>query len=131
MTDPTADDFAIGTQAPLTLRQRMVLQFIADFRAQKGFAPTLREIGRHMGIRSSNGVNDHLRALERKGFIRREDVTARSIVLIGAGAKETSIPSDEIATDRARNVRAACDRIDEQLLFLSRQIARIRSELSK
>ncbi len=51
----------------LTHRQQMVLDFIRESIADRGYPPTLREIGARMGIRSTNGVNDHLRALERKG----------------------------------------------------------------
>jgi repressor LexA len=39
----------------------------------------LREIGSHFGIRSTNGVNDHLRALEKKGFLHREDLKSRAL----------------------------------------------------
>jgi SOS-response transcriptional repressor LexA len=63
----------------LTKRQRMVLDFINQSIGDRGYPPTLREIGSHMGIRSTNGVNDHLRALERKGFIKREDMRSRAL----------------------------------------------------
>lgn len=66
----------------LTDRQQMVLDFIAGFTRTHGYGPTLREIGRWMSIRSTNGVNDHLRALERKGYIRRTSQLSRSIVLL-------------------------------------------------
>src|SRR5271170_1023569 len=48
----------------LTQRQQMVLVFIRQSISDRGYPPTLREIGARMGIRSTNGVNDHLRALE-------------------------------------------------------------------
>jgi repressor LexA len=54
----------------LTARQFRALQFIKSFQAQNGYPPTFREIGEDMGIRSTNGVNDHLRSLERKGYLR-------------------------------------------------------------
>lgn len=66
----------------LTLRQEQVLDFIRDHVAAKGFAPTLREIGFHLKIGSTNGVTDHLLALERKGYIRRDQSKARSLVVI-------------------------------------------------
>ena len=50
----------------LTPRQKLILDFITDSVKRHGFPPTIREIGDHMGIRSTNGVNDHLKALERK-----------------------------------------------------------------
>jgi len=66
----------------LTDRQQMTLAFVRE-RILDGLPPTLREIGRFMGIRSTNGVTDHLLALERKGYIRLErGRIRRGIVLV-------------------------------------------------
>ena len=73
---------------PLTDRQKAVLEFISQSIESRGYPPTLREIGEHMGIRSTNGVNDHLKALEKKGYLEREDLKSRAlrpISLDGAG----------------------------------------------
>src|SRR5687768_18622471 len=67
----------------LTDRQKEVLEFIQRSIDGRGYPPTLREIGEHMGIRSTNGVNDHLRALERKGYLRREDMKSRALRVVG------------------------------------------------
>jgi repressor LexA len=66
----------------LTKRQEQTLDFIRKSIEDRGYPPTLREIGEHMGIRSTNGVNDHLRALERKGYLRREDMKSRALKLV-------------------------------------------------
>jgi repressor LexA len=63
----------------LTDRQQQILDFIAGSINGRGFPPTLREIGEHFGIRSTNGVNDHLKALEKKGHLRREDLKSRAM----------------------------------------------------
>lgn len=63
----------------LTQRQKMVLEFIQNTISADGYPPTLREIGNFMGIRSTNGVNDHLRALERKGYLTRKDMKSRTL----------------------------------------------------
>ncbi len=63
----------------LTERQQQVLHYIRQSIHERGYPPTLREIGAHMGIRSTNGVNDHLRALERKGYLTREDMKSRAL----------------------------------------------------
>ncbi len=63
----------------LTQRQQMVLDYIRQSITDRGYPPTLREIGARMGIRSTNGVNDHLRALERKGYLTREDMKSRAL----------------------------------------------------
>jgi repressor LexA len=63
----------------LTDRQREILEFITHSIGDRGYPPTLREIGTHFGIRSTNGVNDHLRALEKKGYLQREDLKSRAL----------------------------------------------------
>lgn len=63
----------------LTDRQQEILEFISTSIQDRGYPPTIREIGEHMGIRSTNGVNDHLKALERKGFLRRDDLKSRAM----------------------------------------------------
>src|SRR5260221_6556164 len=63
----------------LTQRQREILDFIQASIVERGFPPTLREIGEHFSIRSTNGVNDHLKALEKKGHLRREDLKSRAM----------------------------------------------------
>ena len=66
----------------LTKRQAQTLDFIRQSIEERGYPPTLREIGESMGIRPTNGVNDHLRALERKGYLRREDMKSRALRLV-------------------------------------------------
>jgi len=81
----------------LTKRQAQTLGFIRQSIEERGYPPTLREIGEHMGIRSTNGVNDHLRALERKGYLRREDMKSRALKLVkDAGAKPAAPNSDDL-----------------------------------
>src|SRR6187401_3167189 len=77
-----------NVRQPLTARQREALDFITYCLDERGYPPTLREIGEHMGIRSTNGVNDHLKALERKGYLRREDMKSRALKLV-----EESLPT--------------------------------------
>lgn len=62
----------------LTKRQAAVLQYIIRCIRDNGMPPTIAEIGQKFGISSTNGVNDHLVALEKKGYIERSS-KARSI----------------------------------------------------
>src|SRR5438105_15814252 len=55
----------------LTPRQGNVFEFIKDRIQSRGYGPTVREIGEHFQISSPNGVMCHLRALERKGLLKR------------------------------------------------------------
>jgi repressor LexA len=63
----------------LTRRQKQILEFITKWTNDQGYPPTIREIGRAMGIRSTNGVNDHLKALEKKGALKREVLKSRAL----------------------------------------------------
>ncbi len=79
----------------LTERQKQILHFIVREREARGFPPTIREIGQRMDIRSTNGVNDHLKALERKGYLLRGEQQSRSLVptkrarlVLGLGARK-------------------------------------------
>ena len=64
----------------LTDRQLEVLRYIARQIEDAGYPPTIREIGEALDIRSTNGVNDHLKALERKGFLTRDPVKSRALI---------------------------------------------------
>ncbi|HSR53921.1 MAG TPA: hypothetical protein VLV83_24095 [Acidobacteriota bacterium] len=72
---------------PLTKRQEQVLEFIRTHIAGYGYPPTLREIGDRLNICSTNGVDDHLRALERKGHIKVRPRVSRGIQLTGKGER--------------------------------------------
>jgi repressor LexA len=64
----------------ITDRQKEILNYIVRTSEERGYPPTIREIGEEMDIRSTNGVNDHLKALERKGFLTRGEQQSRSLV---------------------------------------------------
>jgi repressor LexA len=72
----------------LTKRQAQTLDYIRLSIEERGYPPTLREIGEYMGIRSTNGVNDHLRALERKGYLRREDMKSRALRVVDVNDRQ-------------------------------------------
>jgi len=55
----------------LSVRQSEILDFIVAAIAQTGVCPSYREMGRALNIGSTNGVSDHIKALERKGYIER------------------------------------------------------------
>lgn len=75
----------------LTERQEKILAFIKKSIQAQGYPPTIREIGEAFGIRSTNGVNDHLKALERKGYLLRGELKSRALSVIDGG-KPASVP---------------------------------------
>lgn len=106
----------------MTERQREFLDFLKEFQAKQGFPPSQREVATHFGI-TVRAVYDHLRALEKKGHIRRltgrsrgiqftESALAglRRIPIVGYIAAGTPILTEEnrdgeIAIDGARFAR--------------------------
>src|SRR6185436_16182149 len=79
----------------LTKRQAQTLDYIRQSIEERGYPPTLREIGEYMGIRSTNGVNDHLRALERKGYLRREDMKSRALRVVDVNDRQAPARSTD------------------------------------
>lgn len=76
----------------LTARQREVLDFIRHFMAQAGYPPTVREIGAHFGF-VPRSVFDHLKALERKGYLRRTASKSRSLQILDSAGASQPLPS--------------------------------------
>jgi repressor LexA len=71
----------MAERTALTERQKEIYEFIKDRILNRGYGPTVREIGKAFGIRSPNGVMCHLKALEKKGLINREEHMSRAIQL--------------------------------------------------
>lgn len=81
------------TDAPLPDRQRQILEFIRERVASRGYPPTVREIGKAVGLRSPASVHNHLGALERAGLVRRDPLSPRAIQLLA--------PAEESLADTA------------------------------
>lgn len=65
----------------ITKRQQAALSAIEDCIREKGYGPTVREVCQALGLSSPSTVHVHLRALEEKGFIKRDPLKSRSIAL--------------------------------------------------
>ena len=81
-----------GNKPSLTKRQRDIYEFLKDKILNRGYGPTVREIGSQFGIRSPNGVMCHLKALEKKGLITREPHMSRAIQLTESPEARMSLP---------------------------------------
>lgn len=66
----------------LSPRQKLILEFIEREVAEKGYPPSVREIGEAVGLASSSTVHGHLGKLESKGYIRRDPTKPRAIELL-------------------------------------------------
>ncbi|WP_066173247.1 transcriptional repressor LexA [Bacillus marinisedimentorum] len=67
----------------LSKRQEEILNFIKEEVHQKGYPPSVREIGEAVGLASSSTVHGHLARLEKKGLIRRDPTKPRAIEVLG------------------------------------------------
>jgi repressor LexA len=79
-------------KSALTDRQQEIYDFIRTTIDKRGIPPSMREIGEQFAIRSTNGVEGHLAALERNGLISRERGKSRSIVLAGSERSTATVP---------------------------------------
>ncbi len=77
----------------LTPRQKVVLDFIVGFIGARQYPPSIREIGTATNIRSTNGVNDHILRLQKKGWLlpRNSTMTARGLVLSAEACKHYGV----------------------------------------
>jgi repressor LexA len=76
----------------LTKRQKEIFDFIGKYAAKTGYPPTVREIGKAVGLHSSSTVHAHLANLEKIGLLRRDPSKPRAIELLFDKAKRTIRP---------------------------------------
>jgi repressor LexA len=76
----------------LTKRQKEIFDFIGKYAAKTGYPPTVREIGKAVGLHSSSTVHAHLANLEKIGLLRRDPSKPRAIELLIDKAKRTVMP---------------------------------------
>ncbi|HUG17853.1 MAG TPA: transcriptional repressor LexA [Planctomycetaceae bacterium] len=111
-------ELAASEKPSLTARQKMIYDFIKDKIVNRGYGPTVREIGNEFGIRSPNGVMCHLKALERKKLITREPHMSRAIQLTEQPQKRMALPlAGQIAAGSPILAVQQDERIDFSKLF--------------
>jgi repressor LexA len=76
----------------LTKRQKEIFEFIRRYADKTGYPPTVREIGKAVGLHSSSTVHAHLANLEKIGLLRRDPAKPRAIELLVDRAKKTIMP---------------------------------------
>ena len=74
----------------LTKRQRQILDFITEFTNDKGYAPSLREIGEHFNLSSPATIHAHVQSLKQKGMLKTSFNQARSIEIVPAKVNWTA-----------------------------------------
>ena len=77
----------------LTKRQREIFEFIKQYSGRHGYPPTVRDIGKAIGLTSSSTVHAHLANLEKLGLVRRDPTKPRALELLGEAARKIAGPS--------------------------------------
>jgi repressor LexA len=75
----------------LTEKQEAVLEYIEHYQMKNGSSPTLREMREYFGVNSDNSILKHLKALEEKGYIQKDD-TPRGIKLLSSVKERLDAP---------------------------------------
>jgi repressor LexA len=102
----------------LTERQKEVYEFVRDKIRNRGYGPTVREIGEQFDISSPNGVMCHLKALEKKGLITREPNMSRAIQLTAEPIEERGLPlAGRIAAGVLHEAIEQDERVDFDAMF--------------
>jgi repressor LexA len=92
--DPAAEEIETTMELDLTKRQKEIFDFIRKYAAKTGYPPTVREIGKAVGLHSSSTVHAHLANLEKLGLVRRDPSKPRAIELLFDKAKKTISPGN-------------------------------------
>jgi repressor LexA len=77
----------------LTKRQQEIFEFIKQYSGRHGYPPTVRDIGKAIGLTSSSTVHAHLANLEKLGLVRRDPTKPRALELLGEAARRITGPS--------------------------------------
>jgi repressor LexA len=102
----------------LTSKQQRIYDFILSTIQERGFPPTIRDICKQFDIKSPNGVMCHLRALQKKGKIKRDENISRGITIEGVSAGGFSLPMfGTVAAGKPIESTDAGDRLDMKELF--------------
>ena len=107
----------------LTKRQRAVYEFIRDKIRNRGYGPTVREIGDKFKISSPNGVMCHLKALEKKGLISREPNMSRAIQLVAEPIDQRGLPlAGRVAAGVLHEAIEQNERVDFEAMFSKKNL---------
>lgn len=101
----------------LTARQKEVFDFICSQIRTQGFSPTVREIGERFDIKSPNGVVCHLKALEKKGLIKRQQHKSRAITVVENQLNGLQVKGTMTSAGKKQDIETENPRIDFQMLF--------------
>jgi len=80
----------VKDKSKISLKQQEIIEFIKSEINRKGYPPSVREIGKAVGLKSTSTVHGHLSRLEKKGYIRRDPTKPRAIEVLNNDIKDLS-----------------------------------------
>lgn len=86
----------------LTPRQRAILEFIREGVRERGYPPSVREIGEAVGLRSTSSVHNHLHQLQRAGYLRRDQSRPRAIEVLPEPGDAIGVGGHDVASEPTR-----------------------------
>jgi repressor LexA len=122
------DAFEYLDSSTLPLRQQRILVAIRDWVVGYGYAPSTRQIGDAVGLRSSSSVSKHLACLEEKGFLRRSTTMSRPIDvrMFLREPRTQEFAGDSVAVpvvgDIAAGIPISAEQNVDDILFLPREL---------
>ena len=87
------------SQGPISKKQQMILDYMKEQIMERGFPPSVREIGEAVGLKSTSSVHAHLEALEKNGYIKKDATKPRAIEIV----------DEEFRQKRQKGLQAAED----------------------
>ena len=110
------------SKGELNRRQNQIYQFICDYTGEHGYPPSVREIGKAVGLASPSTVHAHLKTLQERGYIKRDSKKPRTIEVVGENDNDNNsivnvrqdLVSDTIALPLVGSVAAGIPILAEQ-----------------
>src|SRR5262245_32056766 len=100
---------------PLTSLERRILDYLVEYLRQNTYQPSIREIGRRFGIKSTKTVSEYLQSLADKGWIERDPSRSRGVRLIGVELNSETVKVPRVGNGKESVEVPAAFELDRQL----------------
>ena len=102
----------MGTRAETTRKEKAILKFIEEQVKENGYPPSVREIGKAVGLSSTATVHTYIAKLKEKGYIAKEDQKGRTLKLLKGGKHHSNLLSDLSVGSFHKQIKGARTKLD-------------------